>query len=262
MEGQIANDNYYFSFFTKEKDKNRIESILNNIVSDRIKIKYEDINENTKVIVTKKPNILFDYQTKEIAKNIISGDVIHCKERDNGNSSFIICDGMGKGLKAKEESENTIKLVNKLLTSNLSSFCICQLINYYKKVRDEERFRTLDYLEINPFTKKGYLYKQGSATTYIFKNDKRVIKIENKNLPLGKEEEINERKISFEEGDVVFLASDGLFDNVYNEKGLIEYIKTLLYMPSEQIVYYLLDYSVKLKGITKDDISVICIKIL
>ena len=260
--GYIDKDYLVITLFTKENNKKTIENIIKKQIKNEVIVTYDKEGILTKVIIATKKKIEIDYAMQEHSLREVSGDSIFCGKRANENSYFIVSDGMGKGAIAGKESNNVVEVINILCKSSLTSFTVMQLTNLYKMINDSERFCTLDYLEINPFTKKGYLYKKGSATTYIFKSDKSIVKIENDELPLGKEESIRERKIAIENKDVIFLSSDGLFDNVINDKKIIEYIKTILDLNAENIARYVINYAVKQKMISKDDISLICIKIL
>lgn len=192
----------------------------------------------------------------------ICGDNYLIKEINNGRFISAISDGMGKGYKAFYESDTTLKLVEDIIKLNLSSGTALEILNSFYSIQEYlEEYATLDFLEINRYTKIANFYKMGASTTYIFRVDGTIEKVINKSLPFGIEEEISNATYKLSQGDLVLMSSDGIFENIIDEGKLQSYIETIKNLPPQRIVYELLNYTLNNKIKTKDDMSIIALKI-
>jgi serine phosphatase RsbU (regulator of sigma subunit) len=57
------------------------------------------------------------------------------------------------------------------------------------------------------------------------------------------------------------MSSDGIFENIIDETQLQDYIESIKNLPPQKIVYELLNYTINNKIKTKDDMSIIALKI-
>lgn len=57
------------------------------------------------------------------------------------------------------------------------------------------------------------------------------------------------------------MSSDGIFENLIDENKLQDYIQSIKNLPPQRIVYELLNYTINNKIKTKDDMSIIALKI-
>ena len=123
---------------------------------------------------------------------------------------LLISDGMGHGKNANQESSRALLLLKDFIELGMEAkfaIFVCNALIYNK---EKETFNTLDLFEYDINEDEMYLYKNGSGSTYI-RHDKRVERINSKNLPLGIVEEINvERKVLNKNIDYVILTSDGI----------------------------------------------------
>lgn len=175
---------------------------------------------------------------------------------------FAISDGMGKGYSAFYESDMTLHLVEDIIKLNIDPSTALTILNTFYVVQDYlERYATLDFLDINRHNGNATFYKMGANTTYIFKQNKMVDKIINQSLPLGIDEEVDQSSYQLEDGDMIIMSSDGVVENLIDNDLLEEFISNAKDLAPQQIVYEILNYTIKNQIKTKDDMTVIVLKI-
>lgn len=254
----ISNEKY-------QSIKNTIYLIASNILNQEISIILDnETKDKTYInIVPKiKIDITYGYGALSCDGEEICGDNYLIKEVNNGHFISAISDGMGKGYKAFYESDMTLKLVEDIIKLNLTSGTALEILNSFYAVQEYlEQYATLDFLEINRYTKCANFYKMGATTTYIFRQDGKIEKIINKSLPFGLDEEITSTNYELKNGDLILMSSDGIFENIIDEDKLNSYIESIKALPPQKIVYELLNYTSNSKLKTKDDMSIIALKI-
>ena len=169
---------------------------------------------------------------------------------------------MGKGYRAFYESDLTLKLVEDIIKLNLSTQTALEILNSFYLVQEYlEEYATLDLLEINRYNKSANFFKMGATTTYIFRMDGTIDKIINRALPFGLDEEIMNVSVELKHGDLILMSSDGIFENIIDEEKLKKFIMSIKNEAPQKIVYELLNYTLNNKIKTKDDMSLIALKI-
>ena len=91
--------------------------------------------------------------------------------------------------------------------------------------------------------------------------DYMVDKIINQSLPLGIDEEVDQSSYQLEDGDMIIMSSDGVVENLIDNDLLEEFISNAKDLAPQQIVYEILNYTIKNQIKTKDDMTVIVLKI-
>ena len=113
------------------------------------------------------------------------------------------------------------------------------ILNSFFKIKDlEEAYSTLDFIDINLIDGKMNLYKLGSSTTYIIRNEK-IIPIYNNNLPFGVNDLITKEEYLLKNDDLVILVSDGVSDYI-SETKLQKVLLSLRNETPHKIVYEVL----------------------
>ena len=103
---------------------------------------------------------------------------------------------MGKGYVANQESASTLKLVDEITKTTLTTETALQILNTFYFIQDYlEKYSTLDFLEIDRTKGEALFYKMGAASSYIFHSNGTYEKIENEGLPFGIEEIIEAKNI-------------------------------------------------------------------
>lgn len=145
----------------------------------------------------------------------VCGDAGAYFKRDDGKVFLLLCDGMGSGQGAQEESNLAITLLQQFLQTGISAPQALSTLSYALALRGEETggFTTIDLLELDLFTATARFYKLGSAPTYI-KKDNKVQRITGNSLPAGLSVEefspADQTTLSLSSGDWIILASDGV----------------------------------------------------
>ena len=244
----------------KEEIKNIGEKVLNEPVN--VEYSYSDKNkEYFRIIPYTKCDI--DYSSSNIASNRVSGDNVMINNTSDGKVIAIICDGMGKGYSASIQSKAIINKFEQLFNSSLSAYAMIQILNSYAEIKDSiDNYCTLDFVEIDRKNTKAIFYKMSAAPSYIFKANKQILKIENKRLPLGKESEIIESGYDIEYGDLIVMSSDGIFENINNERELENLINSISHLQVEKIVYQIINFVRTSQTYTDDDISLVVMKVV
>lgn len=247
------------------EEKENIENVISYYMKASVSINIKQIKGN-KIYITviPKSNYEISYGYGLISKigNNICGDNYLIKNLSNKKMIAVICDGMGKGLNANIISSRTLKLLDEITNANLTSETSIQILNSLFYIQDyQENYTTLDYVEIDRHSGEMLLYKAGAAVTYIVHNDGTIEKIENDNLPFGLSEIISSKIIKLNDNDLILLASDGIFDNVINVSELENFIKTIKDLEPQKISYELLNYARHTDLLSRDDMSVIALKV-
>ncbi len=242
-----------------------LESLFEELLSKSISVIFCK-QENNTVYVNVIPKILIDitYAYGAIPANneAICGDNFLVKESENGHMIFAISDGMGKGYNAFYESEMTIHLIEEITKLNIDASTALCILNSFYNVQDYlDRYATLDFLDINRYTKQATFYKMGATSTYIIRRDNTIEKIINKSLPLGLDEEIEQLDVDLHDGDIIIMSSDGIIENLIDE---LKFDETLIKSKSlhlEQMVHEVFNYVINNKTKTQDDMTLIILKV-
>lgn len=130
-----------------------------------------------------------------------------------GNKYFVIlCDGMGSGDSARNESRLTARLFSEFLKAGFEKETALNMINSALALKDDqESFSTVDILEIDLETGVCEFMKIGSAESFI-KTKGNIEVVSSKALPIGILENIEVTTVRYElsAGDLILMVSDGV----------------------------------------------------
>lgn len=245
----------------KENIENIASHYLDNLSTCNLK---EKKGNRTYVILTPKTNfdIIYGYGSISKVGNSICGDNYLVKNLSNNKFVAVICDGMGKGMNANIISSKTLKLLDEITNTNISGETSIHILNSLYYIQDyQENYTTMDYTEIDKNTGEMVLYKAGATYSYIIHGDGAFERIENEHLPFGLNELVITKKIQLKDEDLILLASDGIFDNVINISDFEKFILSIRNLEPQKISYELLNYARHTDLISKDDMSVVVLKI-
>ncbi len=145
----------------------------------------------------------------------VSGDAGTWFKAPDGSIYLLLCDGMGSGLAARQESVLAVRLLEQFLQAGVEPDSALKTLNSALALRGEEDygFTTIDLLRIDLFTGAGTVYKMGAAPTYI-KKGKVVSRVVGSALPAGLADGDHAAPditpFQLEVGDCVLLVSDGI----------------------------------------------------
>lgn len=199
---------------------------------------------------------------------LISGDSHTIMELGKGKFALAISDGMGNGLRAKEESEETLRLLESILQSGISEQVAIKSINSILALRTtDEIFATLDLAMINLHNATLRFLKIGSSPSFI-KRGKEIIQLTGNNLPIGIIEhvELDTIRTTLKAGDMLIMMSDGLYDGpkhvVQHDKWLERKIREMKTEDPQEIADLLIEEVVRGDfGVIHDDMTVIVSKV-
>jgi len=205
-------------------------------------------------------------ERKNITPYVVeNGDaVLQCRVR-SGLEMVALSDGMGHGTGAGYESRKTLELMSLLLEAGYSSHEAIKAVNgMMLSASGGDRFATVDMCMIDLWTGKLSLHKLGANRSLIIQGQN-IVEIEGEALPLGIIEHVvpNEHHASLGDGDTVLLFSDGITDAFSDEQALPTLIHRYIHLSPQMIADSLLqDALIQSAGLPKDDMTVICIRLL
>lgn len=158
---------------------------------------------------------------------LVSGDSYTTIELGVGKYALAISDGMGNGKRAREESEETLKLLQQILQTGIPEHVAIKSINSILSLRTtDEMFATLDLAVVNLHNAYVRFLKIGSITSFI-KRGNDVLTIEASNLPMGiiAEFEVDIVSKQLKSGDLLIMMSDGIFEGPQNIENIDVWFK-------------------------------------
>lgn len=197
-----------------------IAPILSDILKETIVVLKEEPaqipNGNYLVTFGSDKAYLIDTGVATAAKGggFVSGDAFKIMDVGAGKHAIAISDGMGNGERAHIESNETLKLLQKILNSGIEETVAIKSINSILSLRTtEEVFATLDLAMIDLHDASAKFLKIGSSPSFV-KRGSQVIKIEASNLPIGIIDEFDVEVVSeqLKAGDLLIMMSDGIFE--------------------------------------------------
>ncbi len=177
----------------------------------------------------------------------------------------VLCDGIGSGEEAYNESNSAVDLMSRFLYSDFTEEQILRTLNSVLMLKlGDERYVTFDFTIIDYGTKEIRLYKAGAAPSYIL-SGKSVDKISGKSLPLGILDnfEYSSFKKEINVGDMVVMITDGIIDSISQDpkKSLDKYLEHIGDKDPQTIANLILSYALRGQNTVMDDMTVLVTKI-
>lgn len=130
------------------------------------------------------------------------------------NFYVLLCDGMGSGREASEESGKAVRTLTGLLESGVAPDTAMELLNGFYVLQESSVFSTVDLLQVSLRSGSAVLYKWGAAPSYL-KSDEGVQKIGTASPPPGlsvtSEYTAEQFRLSLNGGETLVMVSDGAF---------------------------------------------------
>lgn len=148
----------------------------------------------------------------------VSGDSHATMELASGKYAIAISDGMGNGERAHLESNETLKLLQKVLQSGMDETVAIKSINSILSLRTtDEMFSTLDLAMVDLQDANAKFLKICSSPSFIKRGDQ-VMMVEAGNLPMGiiREFDVDVVSRQLKDGDLLIMMSDGIFEGPKN----------------------------------------------
>lgn len=197
-----------------------IAPVLSDILNEMIVVKQEEFspfpNGYCYLVFGSAREFIVDVGVAHAAKGggLISGDSYKLIELGYGKYAMAISDGMGNGKRAREESEETLRLLQQILQTGIPEKVAIKSINSILSLRTtDEMFATLDLAVINLHNAHVRFLKIGSTPSLI-KRDEEILNISASNLPIGIIPQFDVEIVNkqLKAGDYLFMMSDGIFE--------------------------------------------------
>ncbi len=177
----------------------------------------------------------------------------------------VLCDGIGSGVDAFNESNGTIGMLSRFLYTDFTEEQTIKTLNSLLMLKfDDERYVTFDLHIIDYGLKEIRLYKAGSPPSFILSGGT-IEKIEGKSLPMGILDnfEYNTFKRIVRKGDVIVMISDGIVDsiNLDPKKSLEKYLIMIKDKDPQIIANLILSYALRGQSEVIDDMTVLVTKV-
>lgn len=206
--------------------------------------------------------------TQRKGGGIISGDSYTMMELGEGKYAMAISDGMGNGVRANEESKETLRLLQQILQTGIPEKVAIKSINSILALRTtDEMFATLDLAVINLHNAFVRFLKIGSTPSFVKRGDQ-LLKIEASNLPMGiiREFDVDIVNEQLQSEDILIMMSDGIFDGPKHVENTDVWLKRKIReMETDQpqeIADLLLEEVIRTRsGEIEDDMTVLVAKV-
>ncbi len=144
----------------------------------------------------------------------VSGDTGTWFRREDGLLFFLLCDGMGSGSGARQESVQTARLIENFLRAGMDAEQALETVGSALSLRGESvGSSTIDLFSVDLFSGRCCVYKQGAAPTFVRRKGKLKMAVGN-SLPAGiltgKQAKPDIHRFRGEIGDWILLITDGI----------------------------------------------------
>lgn len=149
-----------------------------------------------------------------------SGDSFSFLELQGGKVLMSLCDGMGSGERAFEESKKAIELTEELIEAGFHPQTVLRLVNQAFVMKDDFHPIAIDVAVADLHTGLCDFTKSGAAVTFI-RHGEQIEILQSETLPIGILQETlpMESLYRLKDGDLVIMMTDGVLEAIKgNEK--------------------------------------------
>lgn len=217
-------------------------------------------------IVTIEPDTKYIYTVgvAKTSKHEKSGDTYSETMLDESRALFAISDGKGCGMEAGKISEMTMNLIENFYKAGFSSEHIMDNVNKVMSYKSGENFSAVDVAVLDLNSGRVDFVKRGGTPTIIKKATRSQV-VEGKDLPIGVLENSKSNIVNYyiNSGEIIVLASDGVFDAFGCSDNFAGFINNLPAINMQEFAKNILNEAIRLnKGKIKDDMTVLAVKLL
>ncbi len=251
-----------------------IAPVLSDILSEMIVVKQEEIspfpNGYSHLAFGSAKEYAIQTGAASAAKGggLVSGDSFTTIELGAGKFAMAISDGMGNGKRAREESMETLRLLQQILQTGIPENVAIKSINSILSLRTtDEMFATLDLAVIDLHDASVRFLKIGSTPSFIKRGDN-MMKVEASNLPMGIIQEFDVEIVSenLYSDDLLIMMSDGIFEGPKHVENIDLWLKRKIREMAtddpQEVADLLLEEVIRTRsGEINDDMTVLVAKI-
>lgn len=192
----------------------------------------------------------------------VSGDAGAWFKDEAGRLHIFLCDGMGSGQSAREDSTCAVELLERFLRAGVEPIEALRTLNDSLALRGEERggFTTIDLLRFDLFTGEGTIYKLGAAATYVRRGEK-TLRLTGQSFPAGLSAQGSTADVihlKLSAGDWLIMASDGVTGG--EDSWIIDALQNWEGGSPRQLAQDLLEGAAQ-RQLVKDDRTVVVLKV-
>lgn len=251
-----------------------IAPVLSDILKEMIVVKQEEIspfpNGYCYLAFGSAKEFIVETGAANAAKGggLVSGDSYTTIELGAGKYAMAISDGMGNGKRAREESMETLRLLQQILQTGIPEKVAIKSINSILSLRStDEMFATLDLAVIDLHDAFVRFLKIGSTPSFIKRGEK-MLKVEASNLPMGIIQEFDVDIVSEQllSDDLLIMMSDGIFEGPKHVENTDLWVKRkireMVTDDPQEIADLLLEEVIRTRsGEIEDDMTVLVAKV-
>lgn len=196
----------------------------------------------------------------------ICGDACVAQRCDGGRILMMLCDGMGHGEDAHEQSEKTLELLLLLLQAGYTRRQAITAVNGIMLGIQEraERFSTVDLADIDLWTGEVSCEKLGACPSWVIRGN-HIKKVDASSLPLGIMEEARPTavQVRLHSGDILIMMSDGVTDVFKDDAQMQKVLEESLYIQPQRMADALLRNALLASDSSpKDDMTVMVLLLM
>ena len=198
-------------------------------------------------------------------KDDVCGDACSAKRCEGGRLLMMLCDGMGHGEKAHQQSEKTLELLLLLLEAGYTRRQAITAVNgIMLGVGESERFSTVDLVDVDLWTGEVYGEKLGACASWVVRGN-HMKKVEGSSLPLGilREAVPTAARYRLHSGDILVLMSDGVADVFETDEACRAALEDSVFIQPQRMADAILRNALLASGGTpRDDMSVMVLLLM
>lgn len=196
----------------------------------------------------------------------VSGDAYSFEGLRDGRFMLLLCDGMGSGERAAQESSAAVSLMEDFYKANFDDKTVLDAINKLLLLSSsDEIFSTMDLCMINLIDGNAKFTKIGAPHSYLIRGNT-IKKLQAGTLPIGILDEFRPAvyNMKVENGDLIIMFSDGIADLENASDTLFETILEAAKLRSTQeIADRILSMALGIDGgEAKDDMTVMVTRVV
>lgn len=249
---------------TGENPLGAIQAMVSDVLGQPLQLVLNTaVRETTKLVFAVPVKFRVELGVAQSAKGDVSGDCFNHLETAAGKHVVLLSDGMGKGNRARIESDQALSLARDMLEAGFSAETAIKVVNSLLVLRGKERFATLDLCVIDVAKGRLDFYKTGAAPSFL-KRGSEVEEIAGAGLPVGIVPGIEPRLAAriVHEGDYLVMVSDGMLDGRgRDEAWLANQLRQLGNTAAAVMARQLLNRAEKLEPRLSDDATVIVVRL-